>query len=170
MTEVFIGVCGRCGQGQLLSVEQSESTALAYKDPSLVSAMRHFLSPPAHLLRRQSSSEHLTLRAFPVFRVVEASIHVLQTTQRPNNGHYRTQERYSCESADQEESVPLFIARAILPLNASHVGRSSSGGRKKLTPFNKFMQTETARLKEEQPDLDSKERYACMRSYRACII
>ncbi|THG99874.1 hypothetical protein EW026_g2569 [Hermanssonia centrifuga] len=37
--------------------------------------------------------------------------------------------------------------------------RASSGGRKKLTPFNKFMQTETARLKEEQPDLDNKSRF-----------
>ena len=37
-------------------------------------------------------------------------------------------------------------------------GRASTGGRKKLTPFNKFMQTETARLKEEQPELDNKER------------
>ncbi|KAI0347980.1 hypothetical protein BDW22DRAFT_1350103 [Trametopsis cervina] len=37
--------------------------------------------------------------------------------------------------------------------------KTSAGGRKKLTPFNKFMQTETARLKEENPDLDSKERF-----------
>ncbi|KAF7791609.1 hypothetical protein EIP86_002626 [Pleurotus ostreatoroseus] len=37
--------------------------------------------------------------------------------------------------------------------------RASTGGRKKLTPFNKFMQTETARLKEEQPELDNKERF-----------
>ncbi|EKM61417.1 uncharacterized protein PHACADRAFT_247984 [Phanerochaete carnosa HHB-10118-sp] len=36
---------------------------------------------------------------------------------------------------------------------------SASGGRKKLTPFNKFMQTETARLKEEKPELDNKERF-----------
>ena len=62
--------------GQLLSVEQSESAALAYKDPSLVSAMRHFPSPPAHRLRLQSASKRLILRAFPVVRVVEASIHV----------------------------------------------------------------------------------------------
>ncbi|KAI0803181.1 hypothetical protein BC629DRAFT_1591268 [Irpex lacteus] len=37
--------------------------------------------------------------------------------------------------------------------------KKSGGGKKRLTPFNKFMQTETARLKEEKPDLDSKERF-----------
>lgn len=36
---------------------------------------------------------------------------------------------------------------------------SSSAGRKKLTPFNRFMQTETARLKQEMPELDNKERF-----------
>jgi len=33
------------------------------------------------------------------------------------------------------------------------------GGKKKLTEFNKFMQTEIARLKEENPDLPHKERF-----------
>ncbi|KIP11774.1 hypothetical protein PHLGIDRAFT_440316 [Phlebiopsis gigantea 11061_1 CR5-6] len=41
--------------------------------------------------------------------------------------------------------------------------RSSSAGRKKLTPFNKFMQSETARLKEEKPELNNKER--CVRAH-----
>ncbi|KAI0800665.1 hypothetical protein C8Q74DRAFT_1237988 [Fomes fomentarius] len=36
---------------------------------------------------------------------------------------------------------------------------SSAGGRKKLTDFNKFMQTEVARLKQENPDLPHKERF-----------
>ena len=35
---------------------------------------------------------------------------------------------------------------------------SSAGGRKKLTDFNKFMQTEVARLKQEIPDMPHKER------------
>jgi hypothetical protein len=33
------------------------------------------------------------------------------------------------------------------------------GGRKKLTAFNKFMQTEMARLKEEEPDIAHQERF-----------
>ncbi|KAJ3830325.1 hypothetical protein F5880DRAFT_1468729, partial [Lentinula raphanica] len=33
------------------------------------------------------------------------------------------------------------------------------GGRKKLTAFNKFMQTEMARLKEEEPDITHQERF-----------
>ncbi|KZT08567.1 uncharacterized protein LAESUDRAFT_648277, partial [Laetiporus sulphureus 93-53] len=37
--------------------------------------------------------------------------------------------------------------------------KSSSGHRKKLTDFNKFMQTEVARLKEENPDMPHKERF-----------
>jgi len=36
---------------------------------------------------------------------------------------------------------------------------SGGGGRKKLTAFNKFMQTEMARLKEHQPDISHKERF-----------
>ncbi|THH33141.1 hypothetical protein EUX98_g1037 [Antrodiella citrinella] len=43
------------------------------------------------------------------------------------------------------------------------VGRQNKGqkggGKKKLTEFNKFMQTEIARLKEENPDLPHKERF-----------
>ena len=57
-------------------------------------------------------------------------------------------------------STPSF--RAFLPYLASSGRSSSAGGRKKLTPFNKFMQTETARLKEEKPELDNKER--CVRA------
>ena len=34
----------------------------------------------------------------------------------------------------------------------------SAGGRKKLTEFNKFMQTEVARLKQENPDMPHKDR------------
>ncbi|KAH8102389.1 hypothetical protein BXZ70DRAFT_928392 [Cristinia sonorae] len=33
------------------------------------------------------------------------------------------------------------------------------GGKKKLTQFNKFMQTEMARLKEEHPGIPHKERF-----------
>ncbi|KAI0640014.1 hypothetical protein C8Q77DRAFT_1084082 [Trametes polyzona] len=36
---------------------------------------------------------------------------------------------------------------------------SSAGGRKKLTDFNKFMQTEVARLKQENPDMPHKDRF-----------
>jgi len=38
--------------------------------------------------------------------------------------------------------------------------KSSGGGaRKKLTPFNKFMQQELARLKEDKPDITHQERF-----------
>jgi len=43
--------------------------------------------------------------------------------------------------------------------SASKRRKSSSGGRKKLTDFNKFMQTEVARLKEQDPDMPHKERF-----------
>ncbi|KAI0720111.1 hypothetical protein C8T65DRAFT_634855 [Cerioporus squamosus] len=36
---------------------------------------------------------------------------------------------------------------------------SNAGGRKKLTEFNKFMQTEVARLKQENPDMPHKDRF-----------
>ncbi|MFD4698544.1 hypothetical protein [Streptomyces niveus] len=35
----------------------------------------------------------------------------------------------------------------------------SGAGRKKLTPFNKFVQSELARLKEVHPDLTHQERF-----------
>ncbi|KAL6304887.1 hypothetical protein BKA93DRAFT_732262 [Sparassis latifolia] len=35
----------------------------------------------------------------------------------------------------------------------------ASGGRKKLTDFNKFMQTEVARLKEQDPDMPHRDRF-----------
>ncbi|KAJ3789978.1 hypothetical protein GGU10DRAFT_371653 [Lentinula aff. detonsa] len=37
--------------------------------------------------------------------------------------------------------------------------RGGGGGKKKLTAFNKFMQTEMARLKEEEPDITHQERF-----------
>ncbi|KAG6874406.1 hypothetical protein C0995_015142 [Termitomyces sp. Mi166 len=37
--------------------------------------------------------------------------------------------------------------------------KSPGVGRKKLTAFNKFMQTEMARLRDEQPDISHQERY-----------
>ncbi|PFH52294.1 hypothetical protein AMATHDRAFT_140446, partial [Amanita thiersii Skay4041] len=36
---------------------------------------------------------------------------------------------------------------------------SGATGRRKLSPFNKFMQTEMARLKADQPDMTHKERF-----------
>ncbi|KAG2138698.1 uncharacterized protein EDB93DRAFT_1090405 [Suillus bovinus] len=36
---------------------------------------------------------------------------------------------------------------------------SGFGGRKKLSAFNKFMQTEMARLKEEEPDMSHQDRF-----------
>lgn len=37
--------------------------------------------------------------------------------------------------------------------------RRPTGGRKKLSAFNKFMQTEMARLKEDEPDIPHQERF-----------
>ncbi|KAH9949387.1 hypothetical protein B0H21DRAFT_728726 [Amylocystis lapponica] len=42
---------------------------------------------------------------------------------------------------------------------ASGKKKKSGGGRKKLTDFNKFMQTEVARLKEEDPGMPHKDRF-----------
>ncbi|TFY71180.1 hypothetical protein EVG20_g1829 [Dentipellis fragilis] len=36
---------------------------------------------------------------------------------------------------------------------------SGGGGRKKLTAYNKFMQTEMARLKDDQPDITHQDRF-----------
>ncbi|KAI0049279.1 hypothetical protein FA95DRAFT_1475456, partial [Auriscalpium vulgare] len=36
---------------------------------------------------------------------------------------------------------------------------SGGGGRKKLTAYNKFMQTEMARLKEDEPDIPHQQRF-----------
>ncbi|KAI0068054.1 hypothetical protein BV25DRAFT_1818422 [Artomyces pyxidatus] len=36
---------------------------------------------------------------------------------------------------------------------------TGGGGRKKLTAYNKFMQTEMARLKEEEPDIPHQQRF-----------
>ncbi|PIL31392.1 transcription factor [Ganoderma sinense ZZ0214-1] len=48
----------------------------------------------------------------------------------------------------------------IVPGGAPRTGKTSSaGGRKKLTEFNKFMQTEVARLKQENPDMPHKDRF-----------
>jgi len=38
------------------------------------------------------------------------------------------------------------------------VRSSGGGGRKKLTAYNKFMQTEMARLKEDEPDMSHQDR------------
>ncbi|OBZ78910.1 Vacuolar protein sorting-associated protein 33A [Grifola frondosa] len=45
------------------------------------------------------------------------------------------------------------------PAKKSKRRKSTGGGRKKLTDFNKFMQTEVARLKEENPDMAHKDRF-----------
>ncbi|KAH9837351.1 uncharacterized protein C8Q71DRAFT_857656 [Rhodofomes roseus] len=42
---------------------------------------------------------------------------------------------------------------------AARKKKGSAGGRKKLTEFNKFMQTEVARLKEQDPNMPHKERF-----------
>ncbi|KAG6846047.1 hypothetical protein H0H87_006411 [Tephrocybe sp. NHM501043] len=42
----------------------------------------------------------------------------------------------------------------------SSLVRSGGGGKKKLTAFNKFMQTEMARLREDEPETSHKDRYA----------
>lgn len=95
---------------------------------------------------------------FTLPRPLRAAIMV--TTATKNGAATATQTKKS--------QCPYF-SPVLFPLTVRTTGRSSSsGGRKKLTPFNKFMQTETARLKEENPDLDSKERCAYMPSSCAC--
>ncbi|KAI0027966.1 Sec1-like protein [Vararia minispora EC-137] len=59
-------------------------------------------------------------------------------------------------------STPTMPPRAKKTADSEKPARkakSSGGPRKKLTPFNKFMQTELARLKEEKPELSHQERF-----------
>ena len=37
--------------------------------------------------------------------------------------------------------------------------RGATGGKKRLTPFNKFMKTEMARLKDDEPTISHQERF-----------
>lgn len=54
-------------------------------------------------------------------------------------------------------STSRFVEGGKFPV--AHCVAEKGGGKKKLTEFNKFMQTEIARLKEEDPDTPHKERY-----------
>ena len=56
------------------------------------------------------------------------------------------------------KSACSLLAFRGISLNHRCAEKGSAGGRKKLTPFNKFMQTEVARLKEQDPNMPHKER------------
>lgn len=64
--------------------------------------------------------------------------------------------------SDATKKVPksacLFCLIRVVDLIRCCAEKGSAGGRKKLTPFNKFMQTEVARLKEQDPNMPHKER------------
>ncbi|EKM84020.1 hypothetical protein AGABI1DRAFT_81750 [Agaricus bisporus var. burnettii JB137-S8] len=55
--------------------------------------------------------------------------------------------------------APTTTTKAATQKPAKKTKSTGGGGRKKLTPFNKFMQTEMQRLKEDEPDLQHKERF-----------
>lgn len=66
--------------------------------------------------------------------------------------------------AFEADGIPSFLASRVPPPSRP----TEKGGKKKLTEFNKFMQTEIARLKEENPDLPHKER--CVVSMFSCCM
>jgi hypothetical protein len=51
-------------------------------------------------------------------------------------------------------TIRTWIGRLMYPT----VRSSGGGGRKKLTAYNKFMQTEMARLKEDEPQMTHQDR------------
>jgi hypothetical protein len=66
----------------------------------------------------------------------------------------------AAEKPARKGPCPSPYCRFDYALMLSPAKSSSGGGRKKLTPFNKFMQTELARLKEDKPDITHQERCA----------
>jgi len=55
--------------------------------------------------------------------------------------------------------APRTATKAAAEKPAKKAKSGGSGGKKKLTAFNKFMQTEMARLKEDEPDISHQERF-----------
>ncbi|KAF8167418.1 hypothetical protein B0H34DRAFT_681796 [Crassisporium funariophilum] len=56
--------------------------------------------------------------------------------------------------------APRSATKAAAEKPAKKTKSTGGGGaKKKLTAFNKFMQTEMARLKEEEPDMQHKDRF-----------
>jgi hypothetical protein len=63
-------------------------------------------------------------------------------------------EKKAASEKPERKSAWSFMTRMDRPWLTYAVARSSGGGgRKKLTAYNKFMQTEMARLKEDEPDI-----------------
>ncbi|PPQ77034.1 LOW QUALITY PROTEIN: hypothetical protein CVT25_014851 [Psilocybe cyanescens] len=54
--------------------------------------------------------------------------------------------------------APRSTNKAVAEKTAKKVKSTGGGGKKKLSLFNKFMQSEMARLKEEEPDMQHKDR------------
>ncbi|KAI3622481.1 yabby like transcription factor [Moniliophthora roreri] len=48
----------------------------------------------------------------------------------------------------------------------SKKAKSPGGSKKKLTPFNKFMRSEMARLKEDEPEMSHQDRLVALQSYK----
>ncbi|KAF7972205.1 hypothetical protein HWV62_18694 [Athelia sp. TMB] len=53
-----------------------------------------------------------------------------------------------------------IVATALPPKPAVKKTKSSGGNKKKLSAYNKFMRTEMARLKEDDPEITHKERFS----------
>ena len=64
------------------------------------------------------------------------------------------EKKAASEKLERKGVMPSFLMKVCRWLLTYSTARSSGGGgRKKLTAYNKFMQTEMARLKEDEPDM-----------------
>ena len=65
----------------------------------------------------------------------------------------------AAEKPVKKGASSLSASRHAMHIYAFHIAKSAGGGGKKLSPYNKFMKTELARLKETEPNMAHMERY-----------
>jgi hypothetical protein len=63
------------------------------------------------------------------------------------------EKKASSEKPERKSALFVPDERIDSQLTCPTARSSGGGGRKKLTAYNKFMQTEMARLKEDEPDM-----------------
>ena len=99
----------------------------------------------------------LCAQGFNFLRVYE--IRVASLKLEHSDASTRSRRKASSGEAPKENEFVFFALIAILLVIIQLFAESSAGGgRKKLSAFNKFMQSEMARLKESDPDMPHQER------------
>jgi hypothetical protein len=66
--------------------------------------------------------------------------------------------KVSADKPVKKSLSPPFASRHALGIHAFRIAKSGGGG-KRLSPYNKFMKTELARLKETEPNMAHMDRY-----------